>query len=310
MIIFRSVRIAPGFGSLPGMIMHSARIFPFRSVRGWLLALGIGAQSLAGETAAPNVSHLVDDDDGGLSLARRWHHGDAIPGILLEWRRRYPRHFLIPSDTMFLYQKIDNYPLLEEIIFLPAVDERVFDCAVKSALKLGGLHHFYSDFHARYDREPGLKSQPRFQRIAAWSRVRQVAFSALSLGEDMPEKEREKMRRQIVGELGRGGPFDEVSRKYTALAKYYPLEISNGRTAPVVRTHVGIRHDYAIYSINRDDSFREPVELPPGHADVLLGGTSGQVLILSDHASKLTLIYKIHEIYLPEEDRGLSRTKG
>lgn len=69
---------------------------------------------------------------------------------------------------------------------------------------------------------------------------------------------------------------------------------------PVVRTHVGIGHDYAIYSNDRSDSFREPFELPSAHAEALLRGATGQILVFVDQVSRRTLIYQIHEVYSPK----------
>lgn len=77
---------------------------------------------------------------------------------------------------------------------------------MKRASKLGGLRHFYRDFNVRYRRDQGLKARPRFQRIAAWSTVKQVAFSSLILGKDS-QSERDEMRRQIVTELERARPL-------------------------------------------------------------------------------------------------------
>lgn len=279
------------------------RISMLRAICCLLLTLGLETQTIARGSLAPDASQLVDDDDGGLLLAKRWRRGDAIPNVLLEWRWRYPGHFLIPSDTMFLYQKIDNYPLLEEIIFLRVVDERIFDCAVKSALKLGGLRHFYRAFDVRCRRNPCLKAQPQFQRIAAWSTVKQVAFSGLSLGQSLSKNERDEMQRQIVAELERGAHFDEIARKYATQTTHYTSDRITGRGVPVVRTHVGISQDYAIYSKDRTDSFREPFELPLFHADALLRGATGQILVFFDQESKRTLIYQIHEVYSPEERR-------
>lgn len=246
-----------------------------------------------------------------LRQAESWKKGMPFPAELLEYRDAHQdgASFHLDTDTIPVFSKIVNYPLLLEIALSPGLDNRISDCAVLRALHLVGPTRFFSDVKAVHARSPGLLGEEKQRILEKSSELKHVLVEGISIRKDAMSTERaDGLFADISEDIKRGDSWEAVFKRYVCdcsrpVADPAPRDLGYA-PAPEKRTTSvsSCPGNFGEFILSRENSSDSPLrhaEVPEEHMYPLLQAEAGDLLLLDDNAGARRILYHVREVYIP-----------
>ena len=248
-----------------------------------------------------------------VKMGNAWKQGEPIPAKLLEYRTSNDGScFPSPRGTGMLFQAITNFPLLQEIVFLPQNDARIFSNAVNNAVVVVGPNRFFTNLAVVLKARPELEKQGRIKALKKQSKVKHIVVDSLYITfEDMTPDVSKKVLDEIKGELLQGKRWHDVYWKF--MERYecpYEKKFTDGTVVKGTRSKIGNLGDFVLPANgNPLFSYREDW-MPKQHISKLFAAKTGDILILFDkedlsrfpdlkdkETGERYVLYQIREVY-------------
>jgi hypothetical protein len=231
-----------------------------------------------------------------LKAAAEWKPGMAVPEKLLRYRNTQMGCLVFVTDTEPLIEKLDNYPLILEMVAHSLTDEEVSALAFERGIHLRGLNAFYMDVRQALRNNRAQIPAGRYDRFSLRLLEKQAAIRTMVLDySKIGVGEAEDILRKVEADLMNGVAWEGLSEKY--VNAYPRYEASCDCECPLNLWDYG-------KSIVRESAMTNPKLRPTylsvSHLRSILNSREPRILLARNSDKNDLMLLQILEIYDPD----------